>query len=156
MSAGALTVWDMRILHTSDWHIGRSFHGHSTLDALRGVLDALIVQVRENDVDLVIGGARVPRGRYVLQTVPGRDGGKLLVQTEAQAGEAQPGATTTQPGAPVAPREVARIDLRRSTLATPLESLTFWLIPSTQPGAARGELRLAWGTTAFSTDWSVP
>mgnify|MGYP002777974563 CR=1 FL=1 len=108
------------------------------------------------DVDLVIGGARVPRGRYVLQTVPGRDGGKLLVQTEAQAGEAQPGATTTQPGAPVAPREVARIDLRRSTLATPLESLTFWLIPSTQPGAARGELRLAWGTTAFSTDWSVP
>lgn len=54
MSAGALTVWDMRILHTSDWHIGRSFHGHSTLDALRGVLDALIVQVRENDVDLVI------------------------------------------------------------------------------------------------------
>ncbi|MEI3868387.1 exonuclease SbcCD subunit D [Microbacterium sp. CCNWLW134] len=44
----------MRILHTSDWHIGRSFHGHSTLDALRGVLDALITQVRENDVDLVI------------------------------------------------------------------------------------------------------
>lgn len=44
----------MRILHTSDWHIGRSFHGHSTLDALRGVLDALVVQVRENDVDVVI------------------------------------------------------------------------------------------------------
>lgn len=54
MSAAAHTVWDMRILHTSDWHIGRSFHGHSTLDALRGVLDALITQVRETDVDLVI------------------------------------------------------------------------------------------------------
>ncbi|MFE6735523.1 exonuclease SbcCD subunit D [Microbacterium sp. NPDC057650] len=44
----------MRILHTSDWHIGRTFHGHSTLDALAAVLDALVVQVRENDVDVVI------------------------------------------------------------------------------------------------------
>ncbi|MDF2047178.1 exonuclease SbcCD subunit D [Microbacterium sp. Kw_RZR3] len=44
----------MRILHTSDWHIGRSFHGHSTLDALSGVLDALVAQVREHEVDLVI------------------------------------------------------------------------------------------------------
>lgn len=44
----------MRILHTSDWHIGRSFHGHSTLDALSGVLDALVAQVRENSVDVVI------------------------------------------------------------------------------------------------------
>ena len=44
----------MRILHTSDWHIGRSFHGHATLDALRGVLCALVAQVREHDVDLVV------------------------------------------------------------------------------------------------------
>lgn len=44
----------MRILHTSDWHIGRTFHGHSTLDALRGVLEALTRQVREHDVDVVI------------------------------------------------------------------------------------------------------
>lgn len=44
----------MRILHTSDWHIGRSFHGHSTLEALRGVLERLVAQVRENDVDLVL------------------------------------------------------------------------------------------------------
>ncbi|ALJ21522.1 exonuclease SbcCD subunit D [Microbacterium sp. No. 7] len=44
----------MRILHTSDWHIGRTFHGHATLDALRGVLDALVGQVRDHDVDVVI------------------------------------------------------------------------------------------------------
>ncbi len=44
----------MRILHTSDWHIGRSFHGHSTLDALRGVLGELVEQVRVKDVDVVI------------------------------------------------------------------------------------------------------
>ena len=44
----------MRILHTSDWHIGRTFHGYSTLDALRGVLDELTAQVRAHDVDVVI------------------------------------------------------------------------------------------------------
>ena len=44
----------MRILHTSDWHIGRSFHGHSTLDALAGVLDVLVAQVTEHGVDVVI------------------------------------------------------------------------------------------------------
>ncbi|RLK52793.1 exonuclease SbcCD subunit D [Microbacterium telephonicum] len=44
----------MRILHTSDWHIGRTFHGHSTLDALRIVLDRLVDEVRARAVDLVI------------------------------------------------------------------------------------------------------
>jgi exonuclease SbcD len=44
----------MRILHTSDWHIGRSFHGHATLDALRGVLDVLVTQVRDLRVDVVV------------------------------------------------------------------------------------------------------
>jgi exonuclease SbcD len=44
----------MRILHTSDWHIGRTFHGHSTLGALRAVLDALVAQVREHEVEVVV------------------------------------------------------------------------------------------------------
>ncbi|WP_243232727.1 exonuclease SbcCD subunit D [Microbacterium sp. CIAB417] len=44
----------MRILHTSDWHIGRTFHGHSTMDALAEVLAALVAQVRDHDVDVVI------------------------------------------------------------------------------------------------------
>jgi exonuclease SbcD len=44
----------MRILHTSDWHIGRTFHGHSTLVNLRSVLAALAVEVRERAVDVVI------------------------------------------------------------------------------------------------------
>ena len=44
----------MRILHTSDWHIGRTFHGHSTMDALAEVLGALTEQVRENAVDVVV------------------------------------------------------------------------------------------------------
>lgn len=44
----------MRILHTSDWHIGRTFHGHATLDPLREVLAALVGIVREREVDAVL------------------------------------------------------------------------------------------------------
>ena len=44
----------MRILHTSDWHIGRTFHGHSTLANLRSVLAALAVEVRTLSVDVVV------------------------------------------------------------------------------------------------------
>ncbi|GAA4160802.1 exonuclease SbcCD subunit D [Gryllotalpicola daejeonensis] len=43
----------MRVLHTSDWHVGRTFHGHSTLEALGTVLDALTEIVREREVDVV-------------------------------------------------------------------------------------------------------
>ncbi|POH69671.1 MULTISPECIES: exonuclease SbcCD subunit D [Cryobacterium] len=43
----------MKILHTSDWHIGRTFHTHSTLDHLALVLDALVDIVRERGVDVV-------------------------------------------------------------------------------------------------------
>jgi exonuclease SbcD len=43
----------MKILHTSDWHIGRTFHGHPTVDHLREVLDALVEIVRTQRVDVV-------------------------------------------------------------------------------------------------------
>ena len=104
------------------------------------------------DVDLTIGGASVPKGRYVLETLPSRGGWKLLIQEPPAPAPAGAPAPTT---APPPLREVARVDLRRATLASPMESLTFWLIPSTQPGAARGELRLAWGTVSLATDWSM-
>jgi hypothetical protein len=104
------------------------------------------------DVDLTIGGASVPKGRYVLETLPSRSGWKLLIQEAPAPTPAGAPAPTTPPPAP---REVARVDLRRSTLASPIESLTLWLIPSTQPGPARGELRLAWGTVGLATDWST-
>ena len=44
----------MKILHTSDWHIGRTFHGHSTLENLRSVLAALVAEVREREIDVVL------------------------------------------------------------------------------------------------------
>ena len=47
------TVSSMKILHTSDWHIGRTFHTHSTLEHLRQVLDALVEVVRRHQIDVV-------------------------------------------------------------------------------------------------------
>ncbi len=44
----------MRIWHTSDWHIGRTFHGHSTLQPLEHVLNAMADLVEQLDVDVVI------------------------------------------------------------------------------------------------------
>jgi DNA repair protein SbcD/Mre11 len=44
----------MRLLHTSDWHIGRTFHESSTLDALRGVLAALAEAVEREGIDAVL------------------------------------------------------------------------------------------------------
>ena len=98
------------------------------------------------DVDLVIGGATVPKGAYVLQTLPSRSGWKLLIQQAPAASAAAPDAPAT---------EVARVDLRQRALPMPLESLTFWLIPSREPGVQRGELRLAWGTAMLAADWAV-
>ncbi|MEV0265827.1 exonuclease SbcCD subunit D [Streptomyces sp. NPDC050617] len=44
----------MRILHTSDWHLGRSFHRVSMLDAQRRFIDHLVATVREQRVDAVL------------------------------------------------------------------------------------------------------
>ncbi|GAA3368718.1 exonuclease SbcCD subunit D [Streptomyces sannanensis] len=44
----------MRLLHTSDWHLGRSFHRVSLLEAQAVFLDHLVTAVREHDVDAVL------------------------------------------------------------------------------------------------------
>ena len=44
----------MRIWHTSDWHVGRTFHGHATLEPLEGVLREMGETVRALEVDVVV------------------------------------------------------------------------------------------------------
>ena len=44
----------MRLLHTSDWHIGRTFHGHDLLEDQDSMLSALARLVAEQRVDVVI------------------------------------------------------------------------------------------------------
>ncbi|KWT57262.1 DNA exonuclease SbcCD subunit SbcD [Streptomyces albus subsp. albus] len=44
----------MRFLHTSDWHLGRSFHRVNLLGAQRAFLDHLVETVRTENVDAVL------------------------------------------------------------------------------------------------------
>jgi len=44
----------MRILHTSDWHLGRSFHGEDLLAGQKAFVDHLIDSVEVDEVDLVV------------------------------------------------------------------------------------------------------
>ncbi len=103
------------------------------------------------DVDLVLGGTTLPRGKYVLQSLPTHTGWKLIVQKEG-----------TRPSMPEMSNmpydpagDIARIDMRQSTLPMPLESLTIWLVPSTDPGKPHGKIAIAWGSVLLATDWSM-
>lgn len=97
-------------------------------------------------VDLVIGGQQLPAGTYVVWTIPTAQGWTMALQ--------KPPAPEQQ-GRYSQAADVARVPLRLTTLHQPVESLSMWLIPATTPGALRGELRMAWGTSQLSTDWSV-
>jgi len=44
----------MRLIHTSDWHLGRSFHRVGLLDAQARYLDDLVEVVRSERVDAVL------------------------------------------------------------------------------------------------------
>jgi hypothetical protein len=101
------------------------------------------------EVDMTIGNTFIPRGIYTLFVLPTRNGWKLIVSKEV-----------LQWGTDYDPKQdFARIDLRSRTLAEPIESLTFWLVPALEapPSATfpHGVLKFAWGNTELATDWRV-
>jgi DNA repair protein SbcD/Mre11 len=63
----------MRLLHTSDWHLGRSFHGVGMLDAQRTFIDQLVGAVTEHGVDVVLVA-----GDVYDRALPGVDVVRLL------------------------------------------------------------------------------
>ena len=44
----------MRLLHTSDWHVGKAIRGHSRADEHRAVLAEIVGLAADNSVDLVL------------------------------------------------------------------------------------------------------
>ncbi|MBB6172635.1 exonuclease SbcD [Nocardiopsis mwathae] len=44
----------MRLLHTSDWHLGRSFHRENLIDAQAAFIDHLVEVVRTERIDVVM------------------------------------------------------------------------------------------------------
>lgn len=68
----------MLLLHTSDWHIGRSFHGTGLLESQRAVLGQLVDTVRERGVDAVLLA-----GDVYDRALPPADAVRLLDETLA-------------------------------------------------------------------------
>ena len=101
------------------------------------------------EVDLTIGNTFVPRGVYTLFSLPTRNGWKLVISKESMQWGTDYDAS----------KDFARIDLRQRTLAEPVESLTFWLVPAVEAQTSKtfphGVLKFAWGNTELSTDWRV-
>jgi hypothetical protein len=101
------------------------------------------------EVDITIGNTFIPRGIYTLFSLPTRTGWKLIVSREVLHWGTDYDASN----------DLARIDLRHRTLAEPVESLTFWLIPTPENPPSKtfphGVLKFAWGRTELSTDWRV-
>ncbi len=44
----------MRLLHTSDWHVGKAIRGHSRADEHRAVFDEIVTYCRQHSVDVVL------------------------------------------------------------------------------------------------------
>lgn len=100
----------------------------------------------ETGIDLVVGGHRLAKGKYSLYALPAAAGWKLIINSN-----------TGQWGTEYdAKHDVTRVDLRKRTLTSRVESLSIWLIPSRAQGAPAGELRIAWGDVELSTDWRMP
>jgi exonuclease SbcD len=76
LSGAAPTVINMRFLHTSDWHLGRSFHGTDLLAQQRAAMDRVVETAVDQHVDAVL----VP-GDVYDRALPGTDVVSLLNDT---------------------------------------------------------------------------
>lgn len=74
-------------------------------------------------VDLVIGGATVPAGKYTLWTLPSQRGWKLIINK--QTGQWGAGAASYDPA-----QDLVQVDAKVETLATPVETFTIAIEPA--------------------------
>src|SRR4051812_15299706 len=102
------------------------------------------------DLDLTLGGARVPHGDYSLFVLQGAAGWQLVVSRATAAWGTDYDAA----------RDLVRVPLAHRALAEPREALSIFLVPdSPRPGTGyaelAGTLRFEWGNSELSTGWTV-
>jgi hypothetical protein len=96
-----------------------------------------------NQHPMVIGGATLQPGAYVIYLVPVETGASKLVFSRATGRWGDPVDTT---------QDVARVDLARSALATPVDQFTIAIVSGT---GNTGTLQFSWETTQFSVPFEV-
>jgi Protein of unknown function (DUF2911) len=91
----------------------------------------------KTDMNLTIGGASVPAGSYTLYTIPNESGWKLIINKQ-----------TGQWGTDYEEKEdLARVDMKVATNATPTEQFTISL---DKTGASAATVKLDWASTTTS------
>ena len=88
-------------------------------------------------IDLEIGGTKVPAGNYTLYTLPSEGTWKLIINKQT----GQWGTEYDQS------QDLARVDLSKTTLPSPMEQFTISFL---KKGANSAELILEWETTKLS------
>jgi hypothetical protein len=95
---------------------------------------------------IVIGQSTVPAGAYTLWTFPSEDGtAKLIVNRQI-------GQLGVGPGSYDMNQDVARIDLKKEDLETPVDQFTIEISKDPDNG---GILTMKWEKTAFSIPFTV-
>jgi exonuclease SbcD len=72
----------MRFLHTSDWHLGRTFHGASLLEEQAAALERMVELAREGQVDAVLIA-----GDIYDRAIPPAEAVRLFTDTVARLRE---------------------------------------------------------------------
>ncbi|HXT13030.1 MAG TPA: DUF2911 domain-containing protein [Candidatus Angelobacter sp.] len=89
-----------------------------------------------------IGGTTVPAGAYTLFTLPNEDGSaKLIINKEI-------GQWGIGPGSYDEKQDVARVDMKKETLDTPVEEFTMTVTRD-------GQLKMSWDKTQYSVSFTV-
>ena len=91
--------------------------------------------------DLMVGDLEVPAGEYTLFTIPEQDGGTLMINKQTgQNGQSYD-----------ASRDLGRVPMEISTKEDVTEAFTI----SLEENDTGGVLKLIWGNTVFSVDFTV-
>lgn len=91
------------------------------------------------NTDLMVGGERVPAGKYTLYTLPSAEGWKLIINKQT----GQWGTVYKQD------QDLARVDMKKITLPGPVEQMA---ISFEKAGANDAVMNLQWETTGLSVD----
>jgi DUF2911 family protein len=90
----------------------------------------------KTDADLNIGGATVPKGTYTLYSLPSAGTWKLIINKQ-----------TGQWGTEYHPeQDLARVDMKKESLSTPVETFVINFEPKTNPT----EIVMEWENTKLS------
>lgn len=138
----------MRLLHTADWHLGRSFHGASLLDAQHAAAEHVVAVARAEGVDAI-----VLAGDVFDRAMPPREAVELWDTALTQMAESCPvivisgnhdSSTRLGCGSVLLDRAGVHLRTRPLECGTPIliGDGAVYAIPYLEPDLVRSELRL--------------